>query len=152
MTMKPLLLMLCLLAPSLLHAQVKGESGGVYVAGDGFDFEQAAADALRDRTAAAGRLFVVVLERDLFKLTKQRAVPETLSLMQSLASANVAVYVCEQDMRAQRLVHGDLLDRVRVERGWTKAEAQADVGDRKAPTDGTPEGQLRRIRRACDEN
>jgi hypothetical protein len=135
------------------HAQVRGELGGVYVAGEGFDFEQAAADALRDRVAtpSAERLILLVLGRDLPKVTRQRATPETPGMITKLAAANVAVFVCERDVRAQRVGPSELLAGVRIERGWTRAEAAANVGERQAAKDGTPELRLRRVRRLCAE-
>jgi intracellular sulfur oxidation DsrE/DsrF family protein len=147
-----LLALLCLLAPTLLHAQVKGETGGVYIADDAISFEQAAAEALRDRASSPpGPLAVLVSGSQLRRVTLTAASAESRGLADKLQAAGATVYVCERDVRAARLSPSDLLHGVRMERGWTKAEAQADVGPRMADDRSTPEATLRRIRRICAE-
>jgi hypothetical protein len=150
--MRRIALLLCLLAPGALLAQLKGEAGGVYIAGEAFSFEQAAAEALRDRAASpVDPAAVLVLGGQMRRLTLKGTTPEQRSLAEKLQAAGAAVYVCERDLRAARLSPGELLPGVRIERGWTRAEAQAQVGSRKEPEKRTPEGLLRRIRRLCAE-
>src|SRR5688572_17866439 len=95
--MKWLVSALFLAVFSAAQAQVRGELGGVYVAGESFGFEQAAADALRDRatTPSAERLILLVLGRDLPRVSRQRAAADAPALLAKLAAANVAVFVCE---------------------------------------------------------
>jgi intracellular sulfur oxidation DsrE/DsrF family protein len=147
--MRPLLLCL-LLVPALLHAQSRGgEVGGVYVAGDGFTLEQAAEDALRER--GTGRQAVAVIGPEVARLVAVKATPRTLDLAQKLQAAGIPVYACERDVRALGVFRADLVGGVRVERGWTRLEASEAAGERLAAKDGTPEGQLRRLRRLCAE-
>ncbi|OGA28448.1 MAG: hypothetical protein A3I01_01245 [Betaproteobacteria bacterium RIFCSPLOWO2_02_FULL_65_24] len=148
-----LLMMLCLFAPGALLAQVKGETGGVYVAGEGFSFEQAAADALRERASSpADPLAVLVLGGEVRRVTLKGTTPELRSLADKLQAAGATLYVCERDIRAARLNPAEFLPGVRIERGWTRAEAQANVGSRKEADSRAPEAMLRRIRRLCAES
>lgn len=150
--MRRSVVMLCLLLSGPVLAQVKGELGGVYVAGDAFSLEQVAADALRERASSpVDPLAVLVLRSELRRLTRSGSTQESQTLVDRLQSARVAVFVCDRDARSAGLEAGAFLPGVRVERGWTREEAAADVGSRKADKSRTPELQLRRIRRLCAE-
>jgi hypothetical protein len=130
---------------------VRGETGGVYIAGETFGFTQAAGDALRDRAQSpVGEMSVVVLGRELPAVTQQGPA-ESRALVERLQRAGIPVYVCARDMKARQLTGSDLLPNVRIERGWSQAESQADVGAREVPDDAPPESMLRRVRRLCSE-
>lgn len=146
------LLMLCVFATGLAQAQVKGEAGGVYIAGEAFSLEQAAADALRDRSASpSDPMSVLVLRSEVRKLSTGGATSESRGLADKLQAARVPIYVCERDAKAAGLATPQLLPGVRVERGWTREEALANVGEREPDKRRTPEAMLRRIRRLCAE-
>ena len=141
-------LLLCLLAPALLHAQGHtGETGGFYIAGDAFTLEQAAADALRERDS--GLQAVIVIGAELGRLVRSRATPQVTAVAQRLQTAGIPIYACERDVRARQLSPTDLIGSVRVERGWTQVDASVGAGLPESPESGTP--VERRLRRLCAE-
>lgn len=134
-----------ILAQAVLAQGPRGEGGPVYIAGEGFSLEQAIADAARENAGAdRARFAVVAIGAEVAKLTLRGASSDVRESVRRTQDAGGIFYLCERDVKAARLPRGDLLPRVRVARGWTKAETEANGSAAKALSP-----IARRIRRIC---
>jgi len=102
--------------------------GDVYVAGNGFSFQQAADQAI-SRTSRGQRFFLLVLPPESNALTTATAGP-LVALRDRVVASNGVLYVCQRDVDSGKISASNLVPGVVKVRGWPP------VGD-----DRLPEGE-----------
>ena len=134
-----------LLLAAAAHAQIKGESGAIYIAGDRFSLEQAIADATLENVGPDGSspFVVVATGSESRKLTVKGTKRNIRDAVRRMQRAGGAFYVCERDVKQAGLSKKDLLPGVQIERGWNNEELTQPAGS------GSVSPALRRIRRLC---
>jgi hypothetical protein len=127
--------------------------GGLYVAGAGFSFEQAAADGL-SRNPGGQRFFVLVLPPQTEALTA-RATRSQAAARQRVVNGNGVLLVCQRDIDNGSVDASKLVPGVVPVRGWPPVGSSelppgqryfADENPANLPQSGE---MLRRLRSAC---
>jgi len=101
------------------------------IAGSGASLEQAVA------APHAPSYRLLILRRELLRVRASRAEEEVRALLERARSDGAVVFVCERDLRKQRLQPADLLPGI----------AAVDAAD--VWTQGTPTGADQRLRSIC---
>ena len=105
------------------------DEGGVYIAGNGFTFEQAANRALAQNPSGQ-RFFILALPPDAKALTKT-APASLVALRNRVTAANGVLMVCQRDIDSKAISASSLIAAVVPIRGWPPPGSGA-----------LPEGQL----------
>lgn len=111
------LLALFFLSWTALPAQAQN-AGGLYVAGAGFSFAQAARQALSENPGGGGRFFVLVLPPATDALAASGASAEALELRAQVQARGGSLLVCRRDVAAGAMPAAGLMPGVQVVRGW----------------------------------
>jgi hypothetical protein len=141
--------MACTLPPAAL-AQAEG---GLYVAGAGFSFEQAASDGL-SRNPGGQRFFLLALPPQTDALTA-RASTAQAAARQRVTDGNGVLLVCQRDLDNGAIDPSKLVRGVVAVRGWPPAGSNdLPSGQRYFPDenpDNLPQSteMLRRLRSTC---
>jgi intracellular sulfur oxidation DsrE/DsrF family protein len=117
-----------LLFAAALHAAPLGPN--LYVAGDGFTLEQAAADAQRDG-ATAYKILVTGAEAQ--RLVAARATRDTTDLLRLARASGARVFVCAKDVKALGVTPHDLIKGVTTVRGYVAEPKQLSDWERRVP-------------------
>lgn len=139
----------CLLPPAV-HAQPEG---GLYVAGAGFSFEQAANDGL-SRNPSGQRFFLLALPPQTDALTS-RATGAQAAARQRVAAAGGLLLVCQRDIDSGAIDATRLVPGVVAVRGWPPSGSNdLPVGQRHYSNEdpaNLPQSDemLRRLRSTC---
>jgi hypothetical protein len=139
----------CAAAPPAL-AQAEG---GLYIAGDGFTFEQAAEQGLA-RNPKGQRFFVLVLPPNGAALTKA-ASRSAAAVRERVTAAGGVFYVCQRDVDSGAIDASKLLPGVVAVRGFPPRGSDAiPRGERAFPDENaaalpTNNATLNRLRGAC---
>jgi len=127
--------------------------GGLYVAGAGFSFEQAADDGL-SRNPGGGRFFLLALPPQTEALTA-RATRSQAAARQRVVNGNGVLLVCQRDIDNGSVDASKLVPGVVPVRGWPPVGSSelppgqryfADENPANLPQSGE---MLRRLRSAC---
>jgi len=127
--------------------------GGLYVAGAGFNFEQAADDGL-SRNPGGGRFFLLALPPQTEALTA-RATRSQAAARQRVVNGNGVLLVCQRDIDNGSVDASKLVPGVVPVRGWPPVGSSelppgqryfADENPANLPQSGE---MLRRLRSAC---
>ena len=102
--------------------------GDVYIAGNGFSFQQAADQGI-SRTPSGQRFFLLVLPPETNALTTAATSP-LVALRDRVVASNGVLYVCQRDIDSGKIGVSSLVPGVVRVRGWLP------VGD-----GGLPEGE-----------
>ena len=111
------LLALVFVACAAVPAQAQN-AGGLYVAGAGFSFAQAARQALSENPGGAVRFFVLVLPPATDALAASGASAEALELRAQVQARGGSLLVCRRDVAAGAMPAAGLMPGVQVVRGW----------------------------------
>jgi hypothetical protein len=134
--------------PGAAHAQ---DEGGLYIAGAGFTFRQAAERAMAQNPG--GRtFFVLALPPETVAITVA-ASPALTALRERVRAANGVLMVCQRDVDQGRVDGARLATGVVAVRGWPAAGGPA-AGQRYLPGENPAEmpasdEALRRLRSVC---
>jgi hypothetical protein len=90
--------------------------GDVYVAGNGFSFQQAAEQGI-SRTSGGQRFFLLVLPPETDALTTTAAGP-LVTLRDRVVASNGVLYVCQRDIDSGKISVSSLVPGVVKVRGW----------------------------------
>ena len=137
-------------APLMASAQAEG---GLYVAGAGFSFEQAAADGL-SRNPGGQRFFVLVLPPQTEALTSKASRAQAAA-RQRVVDGNGVLLVCRRDIDSGAVDASRLVPGVVPARGWPAAGSGGlPAGQRYFPDEdpaNLPQSDemLRRLRATC---
>lgn len=127
--------------------------GGLYIAGDGFSFEQAAEQGLA-RNPKGQRFFVLVLPRSVAALTAA-APPGATAARQRVTAAGGVIYVCQRDVDSGAIDAAKLVPGVVVVRGFPPRGSDAiPRGERTFPGENPAtlpvnNTTLQQLRSAC---
>jgi hypothetical protein len=144
------LAVLACLLPPVARAQ---QEGGLYVAGAGFSFEQAASDGL-SRNPTGQRFFLLALPPQTDALTS-RATAAQAAARQRVVTANGLLLVCQRDVDSGAIDAARLVPGVVAVRGWPPAGSNdLPVGQRHYSNEdpaNLPQSDemLRRLRSTC---
>jgi hypothetical protein len=142
--------MIACAVPRVAAAQ---DEGGLYIAGDGFSFEQAAEQGLA-RNPKGQRFFVLALPPNAAALT-QAATPPDAAARQRIVAAGGVVLVCQRDIDNGSIDAATLVPGVVAVRGFPPRGSNAlPSGERYFPDenrDTLPRNNatLQRLRNAC---
>lgn len=136
------------LLPSAATAQ---DEGGLYIAGDGFTFQQAAERGMAQNPGGR-RFFVLALPPQTDALTTA-ALPQLARVRDRVLAANGVLLVCQRDVDSRRIDANRLVPGVVAVRGWPPASAGATT-QRYFPGEDpsnlpTSDEALRRLRATC---
>lgn len=141
----------CAAAAAPTHAM----EGGVYIAGDGFSFAKAAAQALRANPSGQ-RFFLLVLPPETRAL-EAAAAGRLAGVRERVTSSGGVLMVCQRDVDSGKVKLGRLVPGVVVVRGWPPAGSTAlPPGERYFEDENrdvlpaSNEG-LRRLRTTCSD-
>jgi hypothetical protein len=144
-------LALCAAAP----AAAQTEEGGVYVAGDGFSFARAAAQALGSNPHGA-RFFLLALPPETSALETSATGP-VAAVRDRVTAAGGVLYVCQRDVDSGKVNPARLVPGVIAVRGWPPpgsgdlpADARYFPGENPANLPSSNSG-LRRLRKICSD-
>jgi hypothetical protein len=136
--------------PWLAQAQAEG---GLYIAGTGFTFEQAADDGL-SRNPGGQRFFLLALPPETEALTAKA--PKALAAVRErVAAGNGVLLVCKRDIESGAIDASKLVPGVAAVRGWPPRGSDAlPPGQRLYPDEDParlPQADelLRRLRTTC---
>lgn len=96
------------------HAQ---NAGGLYIAGAGFSFVQAARQALAE-SGSRGKFFLLVLPPATEALAASGASAEAVDLRSQIQARGGSLLVCRRDVAAGAMPAAGLIPGVQVVRGW----------------------------------
>jgi hypothetical protein len=96
--------------------------GGLYVAGNGFTFQQAAERAIAQNPGGR-RFFVVAVPPETSALTTGAAGP-LAALRERVVAANAVLYVCRRDIDNGKIDAATLVPGVIAVRGWPPVGSQ----------------------------
>jgi len=142
-------LLVCMLP---LSAAAQPE-GGLYVAGAGFSFEQAADDGL-SRNPGGGRFFLLALPPQTEALTTKASRSEAAA-RQRVIDGNGVLLVCQRDIDNGSVDASRLVPGVVAVRGWPPAgSSDLPAGQRYFPNEDPAklpqsDEMLRRLRSTC---
>ena len=142
-------LLVCMLP---LSAAAQPE-GGLYVAGAGFSFEQAADDGL-SRNPGGGRFFLLALPPQTEALTTKASRSQTAA-RQRVIDGNGVLLVCQRDIDNGSVDASRLVPGVVAVRGWPPAgSSDLPAGQRYFPNEDPAklpqsDEMLRRLRSTC---
>jgi hypothetical protein len=105
--------------PPSVSAQTEG---GLYVAGNGFSFQQAAERAMAQNPGAR-RFFVLAVPPEASALTTGAA-PALAALRERVVAANGVLYVCQRDIDNGKINPATLVPGVIAVRGWPPVGSQ----------------------------
>jgi len=111
-----------------VHAAPLGPN--LYIAGDGFTLEQAAADAQRDG-ATAYKILLTGAEAE--RLIAARATRETTDLLRLARASGARLYVCAKDVKALGVTPRELVKGVTTVRGYVADPARLADWERRSP-------------------
>ncbi|HET7364594.1 MAG TPA: hypothetical protein VFJ70_13590 [Burkholderiales bacterium] len=111
-----------------LHAAPLGPN--LYIAGDGFTLEQAAADAQREGATAYK---ILVTGAEARRLIAARATRETTDLLRLARASGARIFVCAKDVKALGVTPRDLVKGVTTVRGYVAETAHLSGWERRAP-------------------
>jgi hypothetical protein len=141
----------CAAAAAPAHAL----EGGVYIAGDGFSFSKAAAQALRANPSGQ-RFFLLVLPPQTQAL-EAAAAGRLAGVRERVTSSGGVLMVCQRDVDSGKVKLGRLVPGVVVVRGWPPAGSTAlppgeryFEGENRDVLPASNEG-LRRLRTTCSD-
>ena len=129
------------------------DEGGLYIAGDGFSFEQAAEQGLA-RNPAGQRFFVLVLPPNTAAVT-QAATKSAAAVRGRVTASGGVLLVCQRDLDSGAIDAAKLVQGVVAVRGFPPPGSNAiPPGERYFPgenRDNLPANNeaLRRLRSAC---
>jgi hypothetical protein len=136
--------------PCLARAQAEG---GLYIAGTGFSFEQAASDGL-SRNPGGQRFFLLALPPETEALTA--TAPKALAAVRErVVAGNGVLLVCKRDLDSGALDASKLVGGVTAVRGWPPRGSDAlPAGQRYYPDEDPAvlpraDESLRRLRTTC---
>jgi hypothetical protein len=130
-------------------AAAAAAQGGLYIAGEGFSFQQAAERALAQNPGAA-RFFLLSLPGEAGALG-ERATPAQQRLRERVLAANGVLLVCQRDLDNGRISAANLIPSVVPVRGHSKdlpAGQRYFSGENPAQLPAANEA-LRRLRSTC---
>lgn len=142
-----------LMAGALPRAALAQDEGGLYIAGDGFSFEQAAEQGLA-RNPAGQRFFVLVLPPNTAAVT-QAATKSAVAVRGRVTASGGVLLVCQRDLDSGAIDAAKLVQGVVAVRGFPPPGSNAiPPGERYFPgenRDNLPANNeaLRRLRSAC---
>ena len=113
---------------TVAHAAPLGPN--LYIAGDGFTLEQAAADAQRDG-ATAYKILVTGAEAQ--RLIAARASRDTTDLLRLARASGARVFVCARDVKALGITPRDLVKGVTTVRGYVAEPTHLPDWERRTP-------------------
>src|SRR5574337_130011 len=127
--------------------------GGLYIAGDGFSFRDAAERGLAQNPGGR-RFFVLVLPRESAALMRT-ATPAQVRLRDRVQAGNGQLLVCQRDLDRGRIDAAGLADGVVAVRGFpARGSPQLPHGERYFPDEDPSQlpasnENLRRLRSTC---
>jgi hypothetical protein len=136
-------------------AVAQQSEGGVYIAGDGFSFAQAAGQAL-DQNTGGQRFYVLALPPESEALTTS-ATTQNAALRARIVAAGGVLYVCQRDIADGKVDAGRLVPGVIAVRGWPRLGSAAMPPDARYFPGENPANLpvanhlLHQIRNACEE-
>jgi len=136
-------------------AAAQQPEGGVYIAGDGFSFAQAAGQAL-DQNAGGQRFYVLALPPESQALTIS-ATTQNAALRARVVAAGGVLYVCQRDIANGKVDAGSLVQGVIAVRGWPRLGSAAMPPDARYFPGENPANLpvanhlLHQIRNACED-
>jgi len=142
----------CLAAAAAVAQQPEG---GVYIAGDGFSFAQAAGQAL-EQNAGGQRFYVLALPPESQALTTS-ATTQNAALRARVVAAGGVLYVCQRDIANGKVDARSLAPGVIAVRGWPRLGSAAMPPDARYFPGENPANLpvanhlLHRIRDACED-
>ncbi|NJD32352.1 MAG: hypothetical protein FIB04_10745 [Gammaproteobacteria bacterium] len=142
-----------LIACSVPRISLAQDEGGLYIAGNGFSFEQAAEQGLA-RNPAGQRFFVLTLPPNTAALTKAAA-PSVAAVRERVVAAGGVLLVCQRDIDNGSIDAAKLVPGVVAVRGFPPRGSDAiPAGERYFPgenRDNLPANNstLQRLRNAC---
>jgi hypothetical protein len=140
-----------LIAPAV-SAQSEGE---VYVAGNGFSFQQAVEQGL-SRTPGGQRFFVLALPPETNALMTTATGPLS-ALRDRVVASNGVLYVCQRDIDSGKISVASLVPGVVTVRGWPPVgsgglqEGQKYYADENPANFPVSTSSLRMLRSACSD-
>jgi hypothetical protein len=138
-------------APATAHAQA--EEGGLYIAGDGFGFEQAANEGLA-RNPGGQRFFLLALPPESDALTAKASKAQSAA-RERVVAGNGVLLVCKRDIENGAIDASRLNTAVTAVRGWPPRGSDALPPGQRYYADEDParlpraDEALRRLRTTC---
>jgi hypothetical protein len=111
---------ICAATAASAHAQTEG---GLYIAGTGFTFQQAATDALRKNPK--GQRFFLLAVPPQTKALMVNAPRKLAAMRDRVVAANGMLYVCQRDIDNRKIDAAKLVPGVVAVRGWPSARSDA---------------------------
>ena len=124
-TVQIILAVLALVA--VAHAAPLGPN--LYIAGDGFTLEQAAADAQREGASAYK---ILVTGGEAQRLIASQATRDTTELLRVARASGARLYVCAKDVKALGVTPRELVKGVTTVRGYVADPARLPDWERRA--------------------
>jgi len=149
------LLLVLAVCSAAATAVAQQPEGGVYIAGDGFSFAQAAGQAL-DQNAGGQRFYVLALPPESQALTTS-ASAQNAALRTRVVAAGGVLYVCQRDIANGKVDAGSLVPGVIAVRGWPRLGSAAMPPDARYFPGENPANLpvanhlLHQIRNACED-
>ena len=136
-------------------ARGQSEEGGLYIAGDGFSFAQAAAHAL-GMNAVGQRFFVLSVPPETRALETSATGP-LAAVRDRVIAAGGVLYICQRDVASGKVNPATLVPSVIAVRGWPPpgstalpADARYFPGENPAALPAANDA-LRRLRATCSD-
>ncbi len=142
-----------LIACAIPRVVLAQDEGGLYIAGDGFSFEQAAGQGLT-RNPKGQRFFVLALPPNTAALT-QAATPSDAAVRERIVAAGGVLLVCQRDIDNGSIDAAKLVPGVVAVRGFPPRGSSAlPSGERYFPDEDRANlprnnATLQRLRNAC---
>lgn len=142
-------------AGAVATATAQGEEGGLYIAGAGFSFAQAAAHAL-GMNPVGQRFFLLSLPPETRALERSTTGP-LAAVRDRVIAAGATLYICQRDVDSGKVNPAALVPGVIAVRGWPPpgsttlpADARYFPGENPGAFPASNEA-LRRLRATCSD-